>query len=260
MEELINALRPLEILTKTICSDQFSVLQAEKCFNCILSELKSQHTKIADDLHEAVERRYQQRRNKPLLSCLTFLADPQEYSRISGEADLLQMDQLEKEMTALCTRLFPELEPTTPTASQGQQEPEEEAAEVLLLEETQERPNESKANNEKFAAVLRAAAESAEARKKKNAGADVSVPAELYCATKSGVLSDRLRKLMKALKSVQASSVDSERAFSTAGRFVTKIRSKLGDRAIDNYCFAQKRLKKYFLIFPWYGNFMKVYI
>jgi hypothetical protein len=47
---------------------------------------------------------------------------------------------------------------------------------------------------------------------------------------------DRLVKLLHALESVQASSVESERAFSCAGSFVTKVRNKMGDNTLDNYC------------------------
>ena len=55
------------------------------------------------------------------------------------------------------------------------------------------------------------------------------VAAETVLASKTGELTDRLRKLLKALESIQASSVNAETAFiSTAGQFTTKIRNRLG--------------------------------
>ena len=59
--------------------------------------------------------------------------------------------------------------------------------------------------------------------------------------TITGDLTDRLQKLLKAVESVQASSIESERAFSIAGRFVTKIRNRLGDKTLDSYCFAKQQ-------------------
>ena len=239
LQELLNALRPLDLLTKTLCSDQLTVLQADTIFSHTLKKLQTQHTSVARKLHAAVKRRYRQRRNISLLSCLHFLNNPEEYS--PTENGLLQMNELQDEMIALCTRLFPELEPT-PTASQEQQEPEEGAAMGL-----EERPCETQVGSEeeaaKDAAELREALQNIVVRKKKKAAADIGVPVEVYCATQSGYLSDRLQKLKKALESVQASSVEAERAFSTAGRFVTKIRSKMGDSTLDSYCFAHKKLK-----------------
>ena len=68
------------------------------------------------------------------------------------------------------------------------------------------------------------------------------VAAETVLASKTGELTDRLRKLLKALESIQASSVNAERAFSTAGQFTTKIRNRLGDHTLDLYCFAKHKL------------------
>jgi enoyl-CoA hydratase/carnithine racemase len=39
----------------------------------------------------------------------------------------------------------------------------------------------------------------------------------------------RLEKMFRAVRSVQASNVEAEKAFSSVGRFVTKIRNWLGD-------------------------------
>jgi hypothetical protein len=67
------------------------------------------------------------------------------------------------------------------------------------------------------------------------------IVAEMNLASVTGDLTDRLQKLLKAVESVQASSIESERAFSIAGRFVTKIRNRLGDKTLDSYCFAKQQ-------------------
>jgi hypothetical protein len=62
---------------------------------------------------------------------------------------------------------------------------------------------------------------------------------EIALAAKTGELTIKLQKLHKALSSIPASSIESERAFSVAGNFATKIRSRLSDKTLDRFSFAK---------------------
>ena len=48
-----------------------------------------------------------------------------------------------------------------------------------------------------------------------------------------------LQKIFRAIKTLPPKSVEAERAFSSAGLFITKIRSQLSDRSIDLLCFLR---------------------
>ena len=64
---------------------------------------------------------------------------------------------------------------------------------------------------------------------------------------KNGSPSDRpllLSKLFDALKTIPPSSVESERAFSTTGQFVTKMRTRLKDETVDALVFLKFYHKK----------------
>ena len=50
--------------------------------------------------------------------------------------------------------------------------------------------------------------------------------------------------LFKALMTIPASSVESERAFSAAGLFVSKLRTSLSDNSVDMLCFMRSHLLK----------------
>ena len=63
-------------------------------------------------------------------------------------------------------------------------------------------------------------------------------------ASRTGELSDRLIKLKQALETIPSSSTDSERVFSVAGRFVTKIRNRLSPKSLDNFTFGNSYFKK----------------
>jgi hypothetical protein len=235
LEELASALRPLELLTKNLCRDQFNVMQADTVFKTAFNLLRRQHTHIGDQLLAALERRYAQRKNNKLISCLRFLSNPMEYEPESDDG-LLEVAELRQEMKGLYTRLFPE-PLSKPPAMQEDWEQEGGSGQVTRPEDSEE-PQLSYA--EKLAAHFNEDLRGMGLKKKK---ASTDLSAEMCLASKTGDLTDRLEKLLRALKSVQASSVESERAFSTAGRFVTKIRNRLGDSTLDNYCFANHKFK-----------------
>ena len=53
-----------------------------------------------------------------------------------------------------------------------------------------------------------------------------------------------LEKLYLALCSIPATSVESERAFSAVGLFITKLRSRMGDKSIDSLLTLRSHFKK----------------
>ncbi len=66
---------------------------------------------------------------------------------------------------------------------------------------------------------------------------------QIALASKTGELTSSLKKLLGALLSIPAASIESERAFSIASRFLAKIRNRLGDKALSDFCFAKNKFK-----------------
>jgi hypothetical protein len=66
---------------------------------------------------------------------------------------------------------------------------------------------------------------------------------EIALAAKTGELTSKLQQLFKALSSIPAASIESERVFSVAGNFMTKIRSRLSDSTLDHFSFAKCKFK-----------------
>lgn len=56
---------------------------------------------------------------------------------------------------------------------------------------------------------------------------------------KTSLLGENMIKVLSALKTIQSTSTESERAFSLAAGVVTKRRSRLGDRSLNNICFLR---------------------
>ncbi len=95
LEELMAALRPLELLTKNLCRDHFTALQADTVFQTAFKALRSQQTHIGDRLLAALENRYEERKNSELLSTLRFLTNPLEYE---PDGSLLEFMDLRMEV------------------------------------------------------------------------------------------------------------------------------------------------------------------
>ena len=64
---------------------------------------------------------------------------------------------------------------------------------------------------------------------------------DLFDAT--GQRTTNIYLLLDALKSITPTSVESERSFSAAGLFVTKLRTRLSDRSVDLLCLLKSNYR-----------------
>ena len=62
---------------------------------------------------------------------------------------------------------------------------------------------------------------------------------ELKCFEGTKTKTTKILKLYKSVMTIQPSSVQAERIFSTAGLFSTKLRSRISDRTLDSLCFLR---------------------
>ena len=56
---------------------------------------------------------------------------------------------------------------------------------------------------------------------------------------------DYLERIYPYLMTIKPTSVESEQAFSSAGNFVVKIRSRLNDETVDELCFLKVHFQKH---------------
>ena len=66
-----------------------------------------------------------------------------------------------------------------------------------------------------------------------------AIKAELALHDSTGRRGSALQTVYSHLLTVSPTSVEAERAFSVAGTFTTKLRSRLGDTSIDSLCFLR---------------------
>ena len=68
---------------------------------------------------------------------------------------------------------------------------------------------------------------------------NTAIKSEMALFDSSGKRGAFLQAVYSYLLTVPPTSVEAERAFSAAGLFVTKLRSRLGDQSIDTLCFLR---------------------
>ena len=66
-----------------------------------------------------------------------------------------------------------------------------------------------------------------------------AIKAEMAIFESKGTRGRLLQQTYDYLLSIPATSVEAERAFSVAGLFCTKVRSRLGDKSLDVLCFLR---------------------
>lgn len=204
--------------------------QAEVVFLFCFRKLQALNTQIADSLLHHLEERYKQRRNEKIISMVKFLSDPKGY--LPGDG-FLEMDDLRKVVKETCERLFPQGEnhSAQPALKEEKEDPDE-PREEPELSYNQKLNKQFDALLDQLGAVTHQAATQLQ-----------HIEEEMALASKTGELTAKLAKLHQGVLSIPASSIESERAFSIATRFVTKIRSRLGDVTLDNFAFAKSKLK-----------------
>ena len=57
LKEIYDALQPIKVLTKKLCSDNANLLTADVAYKVTFDWLKSQNSKIAKDLYTALRER-----------------------------------------------------------------------------------------------------------------------------------------------------------------------------------------------------------
>jgi hypothetical protein len=194
-------------------------------FHTSFRALQALNTSVADSVREALEVRYSERKNVNLLSAVKFLSDP---ARYCPGGEFLEMPQLRVVIRELCERLFPEDSESNSSLPASAGIIEDEVLEDLSYEQRLAKQFQDDLN-QGVTSVTSSGLQHTEE--------------EMVLAAKTGELTNKLGKLLNALLSVPASSIESERAFSVASRYVTKIRSRLSDQTLDNFSFAKCRFQ-----------------
>lgn len=228
LQDVVSILEPIEIALKKICARDSTLLTAHFAFKFIVAKLDGNFTDLGRKMKEAVITRYKERLNLPTLALFRYLKSPESLGQDDQLMSFPSKSVLIRTAKEILIRLYPANKVNdkivSPSTSTEVMIPVEQN-EMSLQQELDQVIEESAAGHESFEDDYK------------------SLSKEMILFEATGKRTQNLVSVMEALETIPPTSVECERAFSAAGCFVTKRRSRMNSQTIDTLCF----LKSYFL-------------
>jgi hypothetical protein len=223
---LITCLRPVKLASEALCRRDMDLIKSEGILSFLIETLNALDNSISRELLQNFKLRMITRRPKILISLIKYLNNSSllyskqndNFFEMSSKSEMIKLSK------ELLHRLFPVniIEDTVVLENEDS----------VLISDT-----ENNIEAEIPANVLKRKLESAinMSTKKQNTGDTEykTILKEFNLYEASGKLTKNLKMLLDALLCIKPTSVESERVFSTAGLFVTKIRTRLNDNSVN---------------------------
>lgn len=230
LESLLVVLHPVKLSVEALSRKDATILTSEAIIDVLINKLKTMENNLAATFVNHLMSKIENRRNINLITLIKYLHNPtifQNYNenstRICNKTALIRFTE------ELYNRLFP--------SSSNSDEND-------TLIQTSE--NEQLEQATSFEQKLKQAIEMAATDTTSNIETVLTkslIRKEFQLYESTGKRTPNLENLYKAVMSVKPTSTENERVFSLSGNFVTKIRNRLSDDAINALVF----LKAYFL-------------
>lgn len=249
---IVKCLEPIRLTVLALCRQDANLYTADASFKFLFEELSKVNIPLSTQLQAALKLRLQQRRTMAS-TVLSYLCNPK---AVKGKQDLGNINEQElfqtpdkKEVARFIEKLIRRLSsPSTvqqdnssasdddvPLSEFRLKDKEQEEAVPLSLEEKLSKVIDDAVNVSTCSVTAAASPDSKSLAK--------MIKKEMTLFENGGYRGRNLQLCYEHLHTVPPTSVESERAFSVAGSFSTKIRSKLGDESLN----ALVALRSYFL-------------
>jgi hypothetical protein len=77
LEDVLKVLKPTELAVKELSKEDSTVLTSEGVFKFLFKNLADQSSDLSQEMLEALRKRYDERRNKDLVSLMRYLQNPE---------------------------------------------------------------------------------------------------------------------------------------------------------------------------------------
>ena len=227
LKSIVDALCPIKVSVLALCQRDQNLLKADVTLSFMLEKLEEQDTLIARDLKLALRERISQRRNAVLVSLLKLLNNPDGLE--DEDEDALFAMSTDNSMMKIAKETITRLFPATAAEDDNHQA-------QLSMDKEEQGEDLSQDLQKRLAQAT---------TKTKGANYRLTGFAQEFRALKrgGGDMTEKMSKLKTALLSIPPTSVESERAFSAAGLFMTKLRCRMLPQTLNMFCF----LRSYFL-------------
>ena len=225
LSDVYSALNPIKIAVETLGKRDANLVTADAILKFMFDALRENNTDLSTQLVESLDRRIKERRNIGLVSLTKYLLT----LKTTGSSSQLPSISLEK-IQNLAKEIFNNL---------FTQEDEIEISDDSSLDEQ----NIGSSIQDKLFDAINAAL------KKTNRKTSINLKKEFQIYEGTGNITKNLQKLMNALMTIQPTSIESERVFSSASNFCTKKRFGLNDTNFNCLCFYTPHYQSLFGVY-----------
>ena len=229
LTDIVDALEPVKLAAEALCRKNATLLTTEGIFKFLIIKLNQKKSSLCIRMKDTVLKRFIERRQSNLISLYKYLSNSDCLHKVEEHKIFNMLSKTVLQITAksLLSRLFPtkDIEILDQVErGKGRKEAEEQ---LSLQEELEE------------------AIEHSAKKQRHNSNVEFkAISKEMMVFEATSKRTANLELLFNALETIPPTSVESERAFSAAGLFVTKIRSRMSDDLLDTLYF----LKAHFLL------------
>ena len=239
LRDLDQALEPLECAIKQLGSSGINLIGAEMVYENTWNDFQRLDSPIARQLEQSFKKRLLERRPANLVHLILFLENPSYWDKekdFFGET--IRKSQIKKLASDLVRRLFPE-DINQYSSVNDVTFDEDDAPEIFDDSEKEKASVPELTKEQKFNLAWKKRQAESDTCKLQSGDKPTNVGEELDLFAQTRYRTPLLSKLFNALKTIVPSSIESERAFSVTGNFVTKLRTNLGDDTIDALVFLK---------------------
>lgn len=240
IKEIVQSLKPIKTTVEMICRRDTNLIQADAAFNILLEHLDHLDSQISRSLFVSLKKHLTNRRTI-FSDILTFL----HYGKI--ETPILKcLNVLSSTKRQITARLINMMKKHSNATVEYRDDLEEMLEEDEVLFETPTKRAKTAINFDEM--INKAVNESMEALAKESETMQTDIAsvinAKLQLFEINGTKGPHLTFIYTSMMSIPGTSVESERAFSSAGYFCTKFRSRLSDDTLDVLCFLRSYFQK----------------
>ncbi|GFX85102.1 uncharacterized protein TNCV_4979571 [Trichonephila clavipes] len=221
---IVKGLKPVKIGLEKLCSQNATLLTAEGVFSFVIGKLNEQNSEFAKNMKYSLIQRMNERRNVNLIGLMQYLNFGRKYEAAAVTGDISRLpgkNCLVRQAQMIGIRLFCEEEESIYNSSHSEEES------IKILKET------PLTLDEKLEKIIYSKTKVLYCTTKKRTSFNKIIKQEMQLFDSTENLSLNIIKLCGALKTIPPTSVEAERAFSAAGLFVTKLRTRLSDKSIN---------------------------
>ena len=222
LKEIVMILEPVKVGVNELSKQGTNLLMAEATLIYIFHQLKSINSPLSLEFQKSLKTRIDQRRNKDLVSVLMLLHHGV-YPKANDYFSYSSKASIKATATSLMNRLYP--------------------CDITEVENSEDDSEDVEEENE-YSKLQKCIASFTKTQTASTTGQHLSIDKEFkLLEANNGKRTERLEKLYQALLTVKPTSTASERVFSVAGIFITKLRNRMSSSTLNALVF----LKYYFL-------------